>query len=158
MFDFALDREDVKWLLERLPDETVVNRSKVDHELQILKIIAVGWTISFCMDKPQAKSEVLESFWGLVHEFAGSLSATTQLMIDQRIDFFETIRNRLDEYLKAMAQRPEAREPAAVIGPEFARICGNGEDIQIIACGTRLFVSVMARVKEFLDSMKESLH
>jgi hypothetical protein len=158
LFNFAIDREDVKWLLAKLPSEVDSIRIKVEYELQILKIIAVGWTISFHMEEGSEKTELLGSYWSAVHQFSGSLSSTTQLLIDQRIDYFQTIRDRLDQYVKSMAQRPEAREPAAVIGPEFSRICGSGEDIQTIVCGTRMFVTVMARVKEYLDSISKGLH
>ena len=35
LFNFAVDREDVKWLMDRLPPETDVKRTTVEYELQI---------------------------------------------------------------------------------------------------------------------------
>jgi hypothetical protein len=35
LFDFAIDREDVKWLLDRLPPEADVKRTTVEYELAI---------------------------------------------------------------------------------------------------------------------------
>jgi hypothetical protein len=35
LFDFAIDREDVKWLMERLPPEADVKRTTVEYELAI---------------------------------------------------------------------------------------------------------------------------
>ena len=37
LLEFAIDREDVKWLLERLPPEADIKHTTVEYELQILK-------------------------------------------------------------------------------------------------------------------------
>ncbi|HUT43168.1 MAG TPA: hypothetical protein VMW95_02435 [Desulfobacterales bacterium] len=56
LFNFAIDREDIKWLMERLPKEANIKRSTVEYELQILKIISVGWSISYYLENnPQTK-------------------------------------------------------------------------------------------------------
>ena len=47
LLDFALDREDVNWLMDRLPQEADIKRVTVEYELQILKIIGVGWSLSY---------------------------------------------------------------------------------------------------------------
>ena len=47
LFNFAIDREDVKWLLAHLHAEATVKRHSVEYELQILKLITVGWSIAF---------------------------------------------------------------------------------------------------------------
>jgi hypothetical protein len=38
-------------------------------------------------------------------------------MIDNDIDYFQILKDRLDMYVDAMAKKPDAAEPAAVIGP-----------------------------------------
>ena len=47
LFNFAVDREDVKALVANLPEETDIQGVTVEYELQILKIISVGWSISY---------------------------------------------------------------------------------------------------------------
>ena len=42
-----MDREDVKDLVANLPEETDIRGVTVEYELQILKIISVGWSISY---------------------------------------------------------------------------------------------------------------
>lgn len=158
LFNYAIDREDVKWLLANLSAASETDRGKVEYELQILKIISVGWTISYHLDEGADKAALLSSYWALIHELAQNLSTTTGVLYDRPVDYFQAIRDHLDLYLKAMADNPEAREPAAVIGPEFARICGNANDIETIACGTRLCVTVMARVKDYLDAVRQKRH
>ena len=158
LFNFATDREDVKWLLDQFPPDADMNLGKVEYELQILKFISVGWLVSYHLEQDPEKNPVLAAYWGAVHELARSLSASVGMMTAQPIDYFQVIRDRLDQYLEAMDQRPEATEPASVIGPEFARICGRENDIHTIACGTRMFVTASIRVREYLDSLEMGSH
>ncbi len=46
LFSFAIERDDTKWLMTRLPAEADIKPATVEYELQILKIISVGWSIS----------------------------------------------------------------------------------------------------------------
>lgn len=51
LFDFAVDREDTKALMARLPADTAANRVAVEYELQALRIISVGWSISYYLER-----------------------------------------------------------------------------------------------------------
>jgi len=53
----------------------------------------------------------------------------------------------------AMAQNPEASEPSTVIGPEFARTCGNADDIFTFMTGSKMFLSTTGQVKEYLETI-----
>jgi hypothetical protein len=154
LFDFAVDREDIKWLMARLPEEANIERSSVEYELQILKIISVGWSISYCLEDNPLKNPILELFWMAIYEFSQQLSKTTNLMIDQEIDYFQILRDRLDMYLNALAQNPDTPVPAAVIGPEFARTCGNVDDIFTFMAGSKMFISATGRVRKYLEPIK----
>ena len=154
LFDFAVDREDVKWLMDRLPPEAEIKRTTVEYELQILKIIGVGWSVSYYLaDSPQ-KNVLLELYWNAVNEFSRDLSTTMEYMIGQDIDYFQILKDRLDMYVEAMANNPDATEPAAVIGPEFARTCGNVDDIFTFMTGSKMFISTTSKVKEYLEVIK----
>ena len=153
LVDYAIDREDVKWLMGQLHTEAAVNRHTVEYELQILKIISVGWSIAYHLENDPAKQPLLEGFWKAVQTYAQSLSQTTELMIGQDIDYFQTLRERLDMYLAAMAASDEKNEPATVIGPAFAQTCGNADDIFTRLAGAKMFMSVVGRVKTYLDKV-----
>jgi hypothetical protein len=154
LFDFAVDREDIKWLMERLPKEANIKPSTVEYELQILKIISVGWSISYYLENNSLKKPVLELFWMAIYEFSKQLSETTNLMIGQDIDYFQILRDRLDMYVNALARNPDASEPAAVIGPEFARTCGNVDDIFTFMTGSKMFISATGRVRKYLEKIE----
>jgi len=78
LFNFAIDRQDVKWLMERLPPEADVKRSTVEYELQILKIIGVGWSISYYLTDSPQKIALLELYWNAVNEFSRDLKTTME--------------------------------------------------------------------------------
>ncbi len=156
LFDYAIDREDVKWLMVQLHAEAAVNRHTVEYELQILKIISVGWSIAYHLENAPARQPLLEAFWNAVQTYAQSLSQTTELMIGQDIDYFLTLRERLDAYLAAMSASNEKNDAAAVIGPAFAEKCGNAEDLFTRMTGAKLFMSVVSRVKTYLDATSPS--
>jgi hypothetical protein len=154
LFSFAIDREDIKTLIALLPEESECKPATTEYELQLLKIISVGWGISFYLENHPQKDELAELFWKRVHEFAGSLSETTGLMTGHDIDYFQTLKDRLDTYVAALAKKPGAAEPAAVIGPEFARACGNIDDVFAVMTGARMFIAIVGSVKEYLETLK----
>ena len=128
LFEYAVDREDVKWLMAQLSEQADIKRTTVEYELQILKIVSVGWSTSFYLENMPQKTRLSEGYWQAICDYSRSLSETTGLMIGQEIDYFRTLRDRLDIYVAAMSRRPESQEPAVIIGKEFARICGNADD------------------------------
>jgi hypothetical protein len=154
LFSFAIDRDDVKTLVAHLPEEAECKPATIEYELQILKIISVGWGISFHLENHSLKDKLAELFWQKIHEFAGSLSETTGLMTGHDINYFQTLKDRLDSYVAALAEKPDAAEPAAVIGPEFARACGNIDDVFTVMTGARIFIVTVGSVKEYLEAIK----
>ena len=154
LVDFAIDREDIKWLMDRLPQEADIKRVTVEYELQILKIISVGWSLSFYLENSPQKTELLSTYWEAIHEFSHGISTTTEYMIGQQIDYFQILKERLDMYVAALSKNPEAPEPAQVIGPEFARICGNADDIFTFMTGSKMFISTINKVKAYLEAIR----
>jgi hypothetical protein len=154
LFNFAINREDIKTFMSHLPEEADIKRGKVEYELQILKIISIGWSISYYLENGAQKNQLLESYWKAVHEFSQSISTTTGLMIGNNIDYFQILKERLDMYVASMTQKSDAPEPAVVIGPEFARTCGNMDDVFTVMTGSRMFIATIGSVKEYVDTIK----
>ena len=75
-------------------------------------------------------------------------------MTGQDINYFQILKARLDMYVAALTEKPETAEPAAVVGPEFAKVCGNGDDIFAIMAGSRMFILTVASVKEYIEAME----
>jgi hypothetical protein len=153
LFDFAIDREDVKWLLSLLPQHADIRPYRVEYELQILKIISVGWSLSYHLERSPLKEDLSVGFWKAVHEFCGQLSETTGLMIGNDINYFRTLKDRLDMYVSALGASPETSEPVSVIGPLFAGACGNGGDVFILMTGSKMFMNAFSRVRQYLEAV-----
>jgi hypothetical protein len=151
LFNYAVDREDVKILMARLPTEGEAKRNTVEYELQILKIIGVGWSIAYHVERPSLRNQLAEHYWTAVQGLSQSLSSAAGLMVGQQIDYFQILKDRLNLYVEAMGRKPNASEPAVVIGPEFARICGNADDVYTVVTGSRMFSAVIAGVRQYLD-------
>ncbi len=154
LFDYAVDREELKWLMSNLPAEADADRNSMEYELQILKIIAVGWSLSFYLENHPFKLELAKLYWDRIRQFSNQLSETTRLMTGKDIDYFQVLKNRLDDYVAVMAQNPEAKIPSAAIGPSFARHCGSPDDVYAIMTGTKMFHSVLVRVRKYLSALK----
>ena len=154
LFNFAIDREDVKWLLAQIQEQAEVNISTVEYELQILKIITVGWGTAYLLENSPDKNPLLELYWRAIYDFAKNLSETTELMIGKDIDYFQVLKDRLDLYVAALSQHNDATEPSSAIGPEFARNCGNPDDLFAFMAGSKMFVSTISRVKEYFEKIQ----
>jgi hypothetical protein len=153
LFDFALEREDIKWLLARLPGGQEVNPATVEYELQILKIVSVGWSIAFHMESHPWKTPLQEVFWQAIREFSENLSTATELMIGHDVNYFQVLKDRLDMYVKALEAQPDAAEPVQVIGPAFASTCGKENDLVISMSGSKIFTSALGQVKTYLSAL-----
>jgi len=152
LFNYALDREAIKWLIARLPEDVGIPPATIEYELQLLNIIGTGWAVSYVMESSPGKPPLVAAFWKSVFEFSGTLSETTGRMTGQTFDYFQVVKDRLDNYVKILSENPDAREPAVLIGEEFARICGNSGNIFIRMTGAKLFMTIMATVRRYVEA------
>lgn len=153
LFNFAVDREDIKTLMANLHESADIQRNSVEYELQILKIISVGWAIPYVLENAAQKDLIGATYWQAIQNFSQSLSETFGLMVGGSLDYFQILKERLGTYLDALHRHPDAPEPAVVIGPEFADVCGNREDIFTVMTGSRMFVSTIGCVKQYFESL-----
>ncbi len=154
LFQFAIDRGEIASLMSGLPEGSDVFRATVEHELQMLKIISVGWSLSYYMPDGPLKTELTTLFWQTVHDFSRDLDRTTKLLIDQDVDFFDSIRNRFDGYLGELQKKTDAPEPAVIIGPEFARVCGDAGNVHVVMAGSRMFIGTVGEARTYLERLR----
>ncbi len=153
LFNFAVDREDVKVLMANLHKAADIQRNSVEYELQILKIISVGWAISFYLENRPEKDRLAACYWRAIEAFSKNLSETSGLIVGHPIDYFQILKERLATYVNSLQQKPEAPEPAVVIGPEFALACGNRNDVFTVMTGSRMFIAAIGSVKQYLEAL-----
>lgn len=153
LFNFAVNRDDVKELVAGLHEGADVKRDSVEYELQLLKIISVGWAIPYYLGNSPHKSIIGARYWQAIQGFSQSLSETFGLLVGKQIDYFQILRERLDTYVNVLQEQQDAPEPAAVIGPEFAGLSGNRNDPFAVMIGSRMFIITIGSVKQYFDSL-----
>lgn len=152
---FAIDRTDLKELLAKIPEDSTLNKTTIEYELQILKILSVGWAISFFMAVSDKNREALANeFWEDVREVSDNISKIAGTTSGADINYFEIIKERLNTYLKVMGNiQDETQNPASIMGPAFAVTCGHANDALTILIGTKMFTLTMGSIKEYLNSV-----
>jgi hypothetical protein len=152
---FAIDRTDLKELISALPPGNDLNITSVEYELGILKILSVGWGISFFMAvTDRNKGMVTQYFWETIQEISQSISDLTHTTTGTRVDYFNILKDRLAVYIKEMQENPKATNPALIMGPVFAGVCGNPDDAIAILTGTKMFTLTLGAVKEYLNTVQ----
>ena len=152
---FALDRTDLKNLLNTLPRENDLNLTTIEYELGILKILSVGWGISFFKAaSDQNKAPLTTFFWEMVQEISQSISSLMETTTGTRVDYFAILRERLDTYVTEMQKNAHGSiDPASVMGPVFARVCKSPDNAMAILIGTKMFALTLGAVKEYIHSV-----
>ncbi len=152
---YAIDREDLKALVQTIPRENDLNMATVEYELQILRILSVGWAISFYMAEQPGKQRLNLVFWEQIREVSTKISTLLETTSGQTIDYFSILKERLDTYVSAMQSNPDqASEPTAVMGPAFAAACNAPQDPIAILVGTKMFTLCLGGVKSYIDSLE----
>lgn len=151
--EYAVNRDEIKELVLSLPTDQGINTVTVEYELQILKIISVGWALNVNMGSHPKKMAVSERFWGLIREFSKEISNVTGLMIGHDIDYFQILKDRLDVYVKSLDSCVKDSDPASAIGPAFAEICKASDNPFTTITGARIFNYSVRATKEYLDAL-----
>ncbi|KPA17684.1 cytoplasmic protein [Candidatus Magnetomorum sp. HK-1] len=155
LFEFSIDREDIKWLLEQQADDSKIPPNTIEYELQLLKIISVGWSISFYLVDHPLKDAIAEFYWHHIQSFSETIASTTELTIGKKIDYFSILKERLDTYVDALKRITADSDPLKIVGPEFANFCGNKDDVFSVLTGSKLFATTLNRVKEYLEGIDQ---
>ncbi len=153
LVDFSTDRNDLKMILGQLPENPDFDLVTVEYEMQLLKILSIGWGISYYMPEGFEKEKLAAEFWNLINLLSKNISLSVSSSIDKEIDYFEIIRERLDQYLKVLQLNSEISDPASVIGPKFAELCGFKDDVYVIISGAKIFNLALNGLREYLESI-----
>ena len=155
--DYAIDRSEMHALISYIPKDANINRTAIEYEIQLLRILAVGWGINYYIKQDSFKQTLSESYWNSIREFSNnisSISALSSSALDSGFDYFEIIKQRLEIYLDEMRKHADSNEPTASIGPKFAQLCGHQNNAIIVWMGSKMFQSVLNQIKTYLSETK----
>lgn len=153
---FAIDRTDLKELLAQVPGDNQALLTTMEYELQILKILSVGWGISFFVPATEKnKTQISEFYWEYIREISNNISMLTETTTGKKLDYFDILKTRLDSYVMILQQEEEqAQDPAVIMGPAFAGMCNAANDAVCVLVGTKMFTLTLGAVKEYLNAVK----
>jgi len=154
LFNYAIARDELKQVLAQLPKEAQVGPVTMEYEIQLLKILSVGWGISFFMGQHPEREQTAQMFWSTVHHFCTGISEMTAAHTGKETDYFSILRQRVDIYVRALNAFSDVSDPSVVIGPTFAKLCGSEEDIYTIATGKKIFNQALSKVRQYLISVQ----
>jgi len=152
LFQFAIDRGDMQAILNSLPPTTQEKRASMEYEIQLLRIISVGWAIAFFLADDSLKNPVGQHFWENIRAFAATLSSSASLTVGTDIDYFDTVKQRLDFYVGTLDNSNGTDQPAMAIGPAFAETCGDKDDACATLAGSKMFTHTIHAVREYLQA------
>jgi len=61
--------------MANLAEEADIKPTTVEYELPILKIISVGWSLSFYLASSPQKDQLMDLYWTAINDFSKDLSA-----------------------------------------------------------------------------------
>ncbi|MFZ5563834.1 MAG: hypothetical protein ACOZBW_07245 [Thermodesulfobacteriota bacterium] len=150
----AVNREEVKRMLAGLPDSEAVNKTAVEYEIQLLRIVFTGWALSYFMAHHSKKDELAQSYWFSIHTFARQVSSLAAGSAGVTVDYFEAIRERTRTYIDAMNNNMTEADPTAVVGATFSLLCGAAETPPVNEAGKKMFINTLATVKTYLETVE----
>jgi hypothetical protein len=156
LFQFAIHRDDMASILDALPLGLPGKRVALEYEIQMLRIISVGWAIAYHLADNPLKTPLGQQYWENVRAFSSTLSSSASLTVGADIDYFDILKQRLDRYVGALDAAGEIAEPAMAIGPAFADVCGDRDDACAILAGSKMFSMTINAVREYLDAAREA--
>lgn len=154
LVSYSIDRSEMNALLNCVSLDTKLNRTAIEYEIQIVRIIGVGWSINYYVQDNLLKHALSESYWNSIQELSNNISAISSVSINQEFNYFQIIKQRLDTYLKEFNLNTNADQPTAVIGPKFAMLCGHPKDPVAEWLGNKMFQSVLNTINTCLSNAK----
>ena len=151
LFQYAIDRDEMKLILDALPLPVPEKRVALVYEIQLLRIISVGWAITYHLADNSLKTPLGQQYWENVRSFSSTLSTSASLTTGADIDYFDIIKQRLELYVNALDAAGKISEPAMAIGPAFAQACGDKDDACAVLAGSKMFQVAVNAVREYLD-------
>ncbi len=152
LFQFTIDRGDMHAILDALPPNTAEKRSQLEYEIQLLRIVAVGWSITYYLADHGIKTELGRYYWEAIRSLSATLSTSASTAAGAQVDYFDIIKQRMDRYVSALDAAGKITDPTLAIGPAFADMCGDRGDACAMLAGSKMFAHTIRCVREYLDA------
>ena len=153
--NYAIDGADLKVILDAIHPEARINRILLEYEIKLLKIISVGWGLTFFLAENSKKEALTTAYWTAINLFSRDFSAVASTAVSKNIDYFTILKERTNVYVSELSRNSKITDPVAVIGPKFAELCGDMENVHIVMAGNRAFSYSLKAVRDYLESIED---
>jgi len=153
--NYAVDGADLKVILDAIHPEVRINRILLEYEIKLLKIISVGWGLTFFLAENSEKGALTTAYWTAINFVSRDLSAAASTAVSKNIDYFTILKERTNLYVSELSRNSKITDPVTVIGPKFAELCGDMENVHIVMAGNRAFSYSLKAVRDYLESIEE---
>lgn len=154
LVNYSTDRSDLMACMEYLSEDVKIDRADIETEMQLLKIVSVGWSISYLSGESPIQKALNACFWNFVRDLSGSISTMIKESMDKDVDYFTTLKERFETYVNGLNQFPDIKDPGPIVGQVFAGLCGDVSDAYLLIAGKRMFHDCLAEVKDYLVSVE----
>jgi len=152
--NYAVDSADLKVILDAIHPEVRINRVSLEYEIKLLKIISIGWGLTFFLAENPEKEVLTSTYWTAINLFSRDLSATASTAVSKNIDYFTILKERTNLYVSELSRNSKITDPVTVIGPKFAELCGEMDNVHIVMVGNRAFSYSLKAVRDYLESIE----
>ena len=150
---YATDSADLIVILDNVHPEAQINRVSLEYEMKMLKIISVGWGLTFFGAENPEKEALATAYWSAINIFSRDLSVTASAAVNKKIDYFNILKERTNFYVSALSRNSKVADPVTVIGPKFAECCGDRGNVHIVMAGNRVFSYTLKAVRDYMESV-----
>lgn len=149
LVSYATHSTDILPLVEGLPDISRIQKPTMEYELRLLKILSVGWGLAFLLSDHPAKTSLSEEFWQRIALLSKEIDTLCRES-GTDIDYFATLRHRLDLYVSALSKAKQQEDPGSEVGLCYAELCGDVNDSYAFVVGKRIFTGVLSSLHQYL--------
>jgi hypothetical protein len=154
LLNIAVNQNETRADIAALSGDVAASLIAAEYELQLLRIVSTGWAVSYALEDEALRRSLAGSYWEGIRTYCGAVSAMTGPVLGKDCDYFSAVRQRVDHYVQVMAHFSDVGDPARVIGPTFAKLCGCDQSTEVISLGRRVFNRCLARVQDFFARAK----
>lgn len=151
LLHYALGSDELFPLIEALPETSSITQNKLEYELRLLKILSVGWGLSYYLDEGENKEATITTFWQEIYLFSKEIDQTSRTA-GIEIVYFSILEERFNAY-RARLETGPAKDVIRLMGLACASFCGDENDSYVYVVGKKVFRDALSNLQEFLSEL-----
>lgn len=144
----SLTADELFPLIQGLPETSAIPQSRLEYELRILKILSMGWGLSYYLDEGEVKEKIVTGFWKEIFLFSGELDQVAGAT-GLNLSYFSLLQERFTAYLARVEALP-LKDIIKIMGLACADFCGDENDSYIFVVAKKVFADTLTTLQTYL--------